>query len=727
MGTVVLARDERLERPVALKLLRRDTATDTVLRLWREARAAAAVRHPAICQVFDVGEEGAHLYIAMELLEGETLAARLSRGAMPVHEAIDIALTLLDAVDAIHAQGLLHRDLKPANLMLTARGLKILDFGLARPPSAETAATVAMTSNLTQAGIMIGTPGYMAPEVLEGAPPDHRSDLFAAGAVLFEMLAGQPAFPGASPLAIAHAVLHGRPPALTGDPAIAAIDRVIRRALSKDPAQRFESAMAFAAALRDIRRPMTGTTVTARATRRVIVLPFRALRPDEDAEFLCASLPESVAATLAQLDSVVVRSGLVAARFGPAPDLQRLASEADVDVAVTGSLFRAGEHMRMTAQLVEVPGGALLHSSSFEGSARNIIELHDRIVQNIVSAMSDRLSPRERERLVHDAPASPTAYATFLRANELVRDRRRLAEAVARYKESLSLDANYAPAWAQLGRTYRILSKYEQRPTEHMELAKDALDRALALNPDLDIAHGVYALLESDMGLSRAAMLRLLGRARLRSGAPEIYAGLVYACRFCGLADESITFHQEARRLDPTIATSVTQTYFQIRDYLRCLETVGDDVGYLAPAALDALGRREDAIAELRTRVAQGMSVGGGQLLIRSLLAAFDGDRAACLRLVREFLAGGYVGCEAQMYVARQLVHVGEHEEGLAWLDACVIGGFHHAAWLAIDPWLEPVRDTAAFAVVLERAQEESHRSRAAFAEAGGDALLARH
>ena len=198
MGTVVAARDERLQRPVALKLLRTDTATDTTLRLWREARAAAAVRHPAICQVFDVGEEDGHLYIAMELLEGETLAARLARGAMPFGEALDLALTLLDAIDAIHAQQLLHRDLKPANLMLTGRGLKVLDFGLARPPSAATAPTMPITSNLTQEGMMIGTPGYMAPEVLEGAPPDVRSDLFAAGAVLFEMLAGQPAFPGAS-------------------------------------------------------------------------------------------------------------------------------------------------------------------------------------------------------------------------------------------------------------------------------------------------------------------------------------------------------------------------------------------------------------------------------------------------------------------------------------------------------------------------------------------------
>jgi TolB-like protein len=540
------------------------------------------------------------------------------------------------------------------------------------------------------------------------------------------MLAARPAFQGATPLAIAHAVLHEQPPALSGGPAVAALDRVLRQALSKDPTRRFDSAAAMAAAIGEIRRPDSATAVTARATRRVIVLPFRALRRDDDTEFLCASLPEAVTATLSQLDSLVVRSSLVGGRFGPSPDLDRLASEADVDVVLTGTLFRAGDEIRMNAQLVEVPGGAVLQSSTYQAAARNVVDLHDSIVRNIVDGLADHLSPGDQSRLARNVPASQTAYVLFLRGNELSRDRRRLADAVNRYRESLALDASYAPGWAQLGRAYRLSSKYESSPAEHLQLARDALDRALAIDPELDLAHSVYAQLEADVGQSRAAMLRLTRRAHLRGAAPEIYASLVYACRFCGLAGESITFHHEAKRLDPGLPTSVTQTYFQTGDYLRCLETAGDDIGYIGPAALDALGKRENAIDDLRSRLHGGMPPGGGRLLVESLLATLQGDRQACVELAQQFLSGGYVGYEARAYIARQLVHLGEYDAGLEQLVRSVEAGFHHARWLETDPWLEPVRAMPAFVTMINNARAESEASRAAFVAAGGNELLAR-
>jgi serine/threonine protein kinase/tetratricopeptide (TPR) repeat protein len=724
MGTVVAAHDERLDRPVAIKILHRDVTSGTGVRLWREARAAAAVRHPAVCQVFDVGEDREHLYIAMELLDGETLAARLARGPLTVVEAMDVALALLDAIAAIHARGLLHRDLKPANLMLTSHGLKVLDFGLARAPIR--AADAATTGDVTLDGMLLGTPAYIAPEVLNGATPDARADLFAVGAVLFEMLSARPAFQGATPLLVAHAVLHDQPPALSGGPSVAALDRVLRQALNKDPARRFDSAAAMAAAVRNIRRPGTTTPVTARATRRVIVLPFRALRRDDDTEFLCASLPEAVTATLSQLDSLVVRSSLVGGRFGPSPDLDRLASEADVDVALTGTLFPVGGEIRMNAQLVEVPGGAVLRSSTYQAAARNVVDLHDSIVRNIVDGLADQLTAGEQSRLERNSPASQTAYALFLRGNELARDRRRLADAVVRYRESLAIDSTYAPGWAQLARAYRLSSKYESSPADHLQLAREALERALALDPELDLAHSVYAQLEADIGQSRAAMLRLTRRAMRRGGAAEIYASLVYACRFCGLASESITFHHEAKRLDPATLTSVTQSYFQTGDYLRCLETAGDDLGYIGPAALDALGQRGDAIDELRTRLERGMPLSGGRLLVESLLATLLNDRRACLELVRRFLSEGYIGGEAKAYIARQLVYLGEHDAGLEHLARSVDAGFHHARWLESDAWFDAVRTSALFASIMDKARHESDLSRAAFEAAGGSDLLAR-
>src|SRR5215470_1170832 len=233
MGIVYAARDERLERMVALKTmssLRGDEMARK--RFWREAKAAASASHPNICQIYEIGEENGILFITMELLEGEALAGRLQRGSISVPDALPIAHGILAALSALHAQGIVHRDLKPSNIFLTRHGVKLLDFGLAR------AIQPSVSVDLTTPGLVIGTPRYMAPEQLRGETVDARSDLFAAGAILFEMLAGRPAFAGHNLAEIMHATLREQPPALTGSPVVAAVDRVIRRALSKQPEAR---------------------------------------------------------------------------------------------------------------------------------------------------------------------------------------------------------------------------------------------------------------------------------------------------------------------------------------------------------------------------------------------------------------------------------------------------------------------------------------------------------
>ena len=197
MGIVYAARDERLERAVAVKTMKAVAADETARkRFWREARAAASVNHPNVCQLYEIGEDGGELFIAMELLEGEALAERLRRGPLSVSEALPIGLAILAALQALHARGIVHRDLKPSNVFLTPHGVKLLDFGLARPSDPELALSPSSATELTYTGMVVGTPRYMAPEQVTGEGLDARSDLFAVGAILFEMLAGRPAFGG---------------------------------------------------------------------------------------------------------------------------------------------------------------------------------------------------------------------------------------------------------------------------------------------------------------------------------------------------------------------------------------------------------------------------------------------------------------------------------------------------------------------------------------------------
>src|SRR6476659_10064597 len=224
MGVVYAAHDERLDRAVALKTIRGETDETSRKRLWREARAAAGISHPNICQLYEVEETVDGLVMAMELLAGEPLGARVARGPLSPADTSTIALQVLDALGALHARGLIHRDLKPSNLFLTPHGVKLLDFGLARPIASSLAADD--STRLTEAGTSVGTPNYMAPEQVRGEPLDARADLFALAAMLFEMLSGKVAFDGATMIDVLHAVLHEQPPALSGGATVAGLDRV---------------------------------------------------------------------------------------------------------------------------------------------------------------------------------------------------------------------------------------------------------------------------------------------------------------------------------------------------------------------------------------------------------------------------------------------------------------------------------------------------------------------
>ena len=354
MGVVYAAHDERLDRPVAIKMIRPDALADPSSRerFRREARAAARVSHPHICPLYEFDEDNGQPFLVMELLDGESLAARLVRGPMTPPEMLAIACPMLDAVAALHRRGLLHRDLKPANVFLTPDGVKLLDFGLAQPPATE---DVTLEANDSRHRI-IGTPHYMAPEQLICGKVDERVDLFAAAAVIYEMLAGARAFPGRTLAEAIHAVAYLEPAPLDGTNTLRTIDRVLRQALAKDPAGRLARADVFAALLRDaIALPRTSAPVTARSRTRFVALPLRVLKPDAETDFLAFSVPDAVSMAIAGLESVIVRSPQ-AAPSGMA-DVRAIGRELAVDVVMAGTLLRAGHGVRVSAQLADAAAG----------------------------------------------------------------------------------------------------------------------------------------------------------------------------------------------------------------------------------------------------------------------------------------------------------------------------------------------------------------------------------
>jgi eukaryotic-like serine/threonine-protein kinase len=729
MGVVYAARDERLERTVALKTMSSLADDETARkRFWREARAAASVNHPNICQIYEIGEDRRQLFIAMELLEGEVLADRLRRGALTAPEALPIALETLSALSALHSRGIIHRDLKPTNVFLTAHGVKLLDFGLARP---QVESAPGDATGLTRTGIVMGTPRYMAPEQVVGETVDARSDLFAAGAILFEMLAGRPAFSGRTIVDVLHATRYEQPPALTGSPMVAAVDRVIRRALAKRPDERHASAEEMADELRAVRGVDSGvTTVLAHTLTRLVVLPFRVLRPDPETDFLAFSLPDAIATSLSGIGSLILRSSAVAARYAAeAPDLKVLAAEADVDRVVMGTLLRAGNQLRATAQLVEAPSGTLLTSLTIQSSPSDLFGLQDDIARRVTEALSLPLTGGVSIP-TPDAPRDARAYELYLRANELARTYDGLAAARDLYQRSLELDSRFAPAWARLGRCHRVIGKYIDGAPESEARAEEAFRRALSLNPRLSLAHKFYANLEADIGQPERALVRLLGEANQHGNDPELFAGLVHACRYCGLFDQSIAAHGEARRLDPNVPTSLEQTLLVAGDIDRLMSleaprvVAGADDG-IRVIGLGLAGRREEARDKLLVMRQQPSRIPVFLSWIDYLLAWLD-RRTEDMRVRMSALSVLKIqdDPEAIFQEGWMLCDVGQHEAGLGYLRRAVDKGYVVAATLSGRRQFDPLRDHPEFQAILADAEAGRDRALAAFRDAGGPRLL---
>jgi serine/threonine protein kinase len=731
MGVVYKAEDLDLGRFVALKFLPKELSQDrsSLERFRREARAASALNHPNVCTIYEVGEHNGQPFISMELLEGETLAARIERGPLLLPEVIRIALGLLTALQELHRKELVHRDLKPSNVFLTENGVKLIDFGLARlTPGGPTVTQTELTQDqVSTPGLLVGTPSYMSPEQLVGQPITPASDLFAAGTIVFEMLSRRRAFPGRSAVEAFHAIQYGQPPTLSGSPAIAAVDRVIHRALAKRPQERYSSAHAMAQELRAALLLETSeVTRTARVMSRLMVLPFRILRPDQETDFLAFSLPDAIASSLSGLESLIVRSSLVAARFaGETPDLKAIATEADVDVVLTGTLLSSAGQLRVSTQLVETPSGALLWSKTSQVALRDIFQLQDDLVSRIVDSLSLPLTAHEHRRLKHDVPASPTAYEYYLRGNLLYYDWAKITVARDLYLSCVEEDPQYAPAWARLGRCYRLIAKWSGEPGADLVRAKDALERALRLNPDIPVAHYLYAQLEADIGRAQDAMVRLLGRAENNSNDPELFAGLTHVCRYCGLLDASLGSHVQAQRLDPQIRTSVAHTYFMLGDYRNVLKTsAGGDALYIHPLALSQLGRQREAVELLREHLEKVSPLPLICLCGSSLLALLEGRPEDSVQEAEHYIRSSCRDPESLYYLARQLAYLGKRARALEVIKEVVEMGYMCFAAMARDPWLESLRGCGEFTSVLCRAETSHREAVQAFLAASGGQIL---
>jgi DNA-binding winged helix-turn-helix (wHTH) protein len=468
--------------------------------------------------------------------------------------------------------------------------------------------------------------------------------------------------------------------------------------------------------------PVEGAPDAPATATRLIVLPFRMLRPDAETDFLAFSLPDAITSSLSGLQALVVRSSIAASRFaGDTPDPKRIAEEADVDAVLTGSLVRSGDQLRVSTQLTAVPAGTLLWSQTSQVAVGDVFQVQDELTHRIVDALAIPLSAADRGLLTRDVPSSDRAYEHYLRGNQLSHDPKQWSAARDLYLRSVAEDPQYAPAWARLGRIYHVMGKYlDTGVRDNLDRAEVAFRRALEINAELPVAHKLYAQLEVDLGRAPDAMIRLLERAK--SADPELFAGLVSACRYCGLLDASAAADAKARSLEPRIRTSIAHTWFLMGDYERVAANAIDDVPYIGALSLAATGRSAQAIAALteleaktRTRLRDFM------IAARALL---EGRAADSVAAVRRIVATDFRDPEGLFYLTRHLAHLNEKRSAVDLFERVVQGGFYCYPAMARDPWLASIRELPEVARLLRDARAKHREAESAFDRVNGHVIL---
>jgi TolB-like protein/Tfp pilus assembly protein PilF len=470
MGEVYKAIDTRLGRTVAIKFLK-GGHTD---RFQREAQAIAALNHPHICTLHDVGPD----YLVMEYIEGAPL-----RGPLPPEDAIRLAIQVTGALEAAHAKGITHRDLKPGNILVTHSGVKLLDFGLAKLPE-KSAAPSEATLTQTQAGTIAGTVCYMSPEQAQGLPIDGRSDIFSFGSVLHEMLSGQRAFSADTALATMAAIVRDEPRQLDTSPEL---QRIVTRCLRKAPEDRFQTIAEVTAALEHV------PAKPASEHPSIAVLPFANMSADKENEYFSDGLAEEIINELAQVPGLKVTARTSAFAFrGKEQDIRKIAETLNVRTVLEGSVRRSGNRIRVTAQLINAADGYHLWSQRFDREMADVFAMQDEIAAAIAGALQLKLAPRPNAIQRHTPKFQ--AYEAFLKGRHHLLQTTPDAQSRAHsyFAEAIALDPKYPEPHAELGQLYLLLGVYGLRQSrEMMPLARVEANKALDLFPDEPRAQAV--------------------------------------------------------------------------------------------------------------------------------------------------------------------------------------------------------------------------------------------
>ncbi len=758
MGEVYRARDTNLERDVAIKILpaSADEDDDARKRFRREAKTLCRLNHPNIAVLHDFVTEAGRDYLVMEFIDGISLDDKLAAGAIPEREVLRLGIQLAEGVAAAHERGIIHGDLKPANLRVTPDGwLKVLDFGLARQIASLRGDAVSQT--LSQIGGVAGTLRYMAPEQVEGKPLDPRSDIFALGAILYEMATGQAPLQAETTAALVEAILHKAPapPRRLNTAVSPRLEDVILKCLEKEPENRYQSAKEIAIDLRRLaptsmvtelpapkpRLPLRNAAIGALAAvvivgaflgvgavrRRIeigsspahtiAVLPLRNMSGDSAQDFFAEGMTEAVTADLARMESLQVISHSTAMQYAdskkPIPEIAR---DLNADTLVEGSVQRVGERVRITAELIRASSDRHLWANSYERDAHDILSLEDEVSSAIAEQIARRLGvPGPAALPKTTASVDPQAYETYLKANYFL-DRWDLSKSIDYLNEAIKLDPNYAPSYAQLARAYFFLAFGEAiPPKEGWGKVKDAATLALAKDDRLPEAHGAMALAKMNLDWDFAGAEREFQRAlQLNPNEADIRHDYAHYLAAMGRMQDS---EQESRRaldLNPmgdSLVGCLCWHSFSARNYDQSIELAQkvltanpDDPWELSILGWDyeQKGKYDEAITAFKH--ASDASKGEG-LYVASLGHAYavSGRRNAAEQVLNTLLSQRNKRYVSAFDIAVIYIGLGDKDKAFEWLDKAVDERSTFLVYSRWEPRLDPLRSDPRFNQLLSR------------------------
>jgi serine/threonine protein kinase/tetratricopeptide (TPR) repeat protein len=734
MGEVYRARDPRLGRDVAIKVLPRQFAADAdrLRRFGQEARAASALNHPNILVVHDVGTHEGAPFLVTELLEGESLRDRVRGGVLPVRQALDIAAGIVHGLAAAHAHGIVHRDLKPDNVFVTRDGrAKILDFGLAKqvaalPVNRQTELPTQDTAEATQPGLLLGTVGYVSPEQVRGEPADSRSDIFSFGCVLYEMLSGRKAFQKQTGVETLTAILKEEPPPLVppSGSAPANLGRIVRRCLEKRPEDRFPSAHELGLALQAVAETLlTDRSEAGPPLKSIVVLPFENLSPDPENAFFADGLTEELIADLSKVSAlrVISRTSAMLLR-GSKKDVPTIARELNVGYVLEGSVRRAGSSLRITAQLIEAASDAHLWAEKYTGTIDDVFDMQEKVSRAIVESLKVTLTAGEKHRLAARMIPNIRAFDLYLEARQALY---RLTEsgldrALQLVQEAIGVTGPNALLFslaAEIEFFYHDQGIHTDEET--LGRADSWAARALALDPGLAAGFQARGLIRGRKG-DVLQEIYDLQKARELQPSGDHLGYLAWILAEVGRTAEARVYAAEMVAVDPLLWfahwgqawVAILDGDFEAADARtkKAAEVGGNEpVQIFFRGISSAYAGRLDAACGFFSRVVE-MESTGIAMVAAALNALFSRDAEAAKGLLQDHALRSLVRLDKEFswWLAAGCTFAGETDEALDWLaNAIDLGFVNHYFFSRIDPFLARLRADSRFQALMSRARKK--------------------